>query len=98
MAQFNICLLIWMCQNRTYNNRIATLQERCLQLIYNDKRSFFEDLVEKDNSVFIQNKNLQTLAIELFKGHTKTSPEIMQEVFCLLNSKSNSEIKQIFLG
>ena len=90
MAQFNNCRLIWMCQNRTYNNRIVRLQERCL-----DKGSSFEDLVEMDNSVFIQNKNLQTLAIELFKRHTKTSPEIMQEVFCLLNSKSNSEIKQI---
>ena len=53
--------------------------------------------MEKDNSVFIQNKNPQTLAIELFKAHTKTSPEIIQEVFCLLNSKSNSEIKQIFV-
>ena len=86
-----------MCQNRTYNNRIVRLQERCLQLICSDKCSSFEDLVEKDNSVFIQNKNPQTLAIELFKAHTKTSPEIIQEVFCLLNSKSNSEIKQIFV-
>ena len=52
-----------------------------LQLIYNDKRSLFEDLLEKDDSVSIHHKNLEALAIEMFKLHTKTSPEIMQEVF-----------------
>ena len=70
-----------MCHNRTYNNKISGLRERCLRLIYNDKRSSFEDLLEKDNSVSIHHKNLQALAIEMFKVHTKTSPEVMQEVF-----------------
>ena len=81
MAQFNYCQLIWMCHNRTYNNKINRLHERCLRLIYNDKRSSFEDLLKKDNSVSIHHKNLQALAIEMFKVYTKTSPEIMQEVF-----------------
>ena len=81
MAQFNYSSLIWMCHKRTCNNKIKRLHERCLRLIYNDKRSSFEDLLEKDNSVSIHHKNLQALAIEMFKVHTKTSPEIMQEVF-----------------
>ena len=81
IAQFNYCPLIWMCHNRTYNNKINRLHERCLRLIYNDKRSSFEDLLEKDNSVSIHHKNLQALAIEMFKVYAKTSPEIMQEVF-----------------
>ena len=37
MVQFNYCSLIWMCHNRTYNNKINRLHERCLPLIYNDK-------------------------------------------------------------
>ena len=52
-----------------------------VQLIYNDKRSSFEDLLEKDNSISTHHKNLQALAIEMFKVHTTTSPEIMQKVF-----------------
>ena len=64
-----------------YNNKINRLHKRCLRLIYNDKLSSFEDLLEKDNSVSIPHKNLQALVIEMFKVHTKTSPEIMQEVF-----------------
>ena len=37
--------------------------------------------MKKDNSVSIHHKNLQALVIEMFKVYTKTSPEIMQEVF-----------------
>ena len=70
MAQFNYCPLIWMCHNKTYNNKINRLHERCLQLIYNDKRSSFEDLLEKDNCVSIHHKNLRALAIEMLKVHT----------------------------
>ena len=81
MAQFNYCPLIWMCHNITYNNKINRLHERCLRLIYNDKHSFFEDQLKKDNSVSIHHKNLHALVIEMFKVYTKTSPEIRQEVF-----------------
>ena len=81
LSQFNYCPLVWMCHNRTYNNKINRLHERCLRIIYNDKRSSFEDLLEKDNSVSIHHKNLQVLATEMFKVYTKKSPEIMQEIF-----------------
>ena len=93
MAQFNYCPLIWMCHNRTYNNKINRLHERCLRLIYNDKRSSFEDLLEKDNSVSIHHKNLQALAIVVFKVHTKTSPEIIQEVF-LVKEQGNYNLRK----
>ena len=59
-----------MCLNRTYN-KITRLHEICLRLIYNDKRSSFEDVLEKDNSVSINHKNLQALAIEIFNVHTE---------------------------
>ena len=64
MTQSNYCPLIWMCHNRTYNNKINRLHERCLRLIYNDKYSSFENLLEKGSSVSIDHKNLQALAIE----------------------------------
>ena len=81
MAQFSFCPLIWICDNRTYDNKINRLHERYLRLIFIDKHSSFENLLEKDNSVSIHHKNLQALAIEMFKLNTKTSPVIMQEVF-----------------
>ena len=81
MTQFNYCPLLWMCHNRNYSKKKNMLHERSCRLIYNDKRSSFEDLLEKDISVSIHQKNLQALAIEMFQVHTKTSPEIIQDVF-----------------
>ena len=78
MTQFKYCPLIWMCYNSTYKNKINRLHEKCLQLIYNDKRSCLEDLLEKENFVFMHHKNIKALTMEMLKVHTKTSPEIMQ--------------------
>ena len=38
------------------------------------KKSSYEDLFEKDGSVFIHNRNLRTLAVELFKVFKSLSP------------------------
>ena len=57
-----------MCHNQTNNNKINRLHERCLRLIYNEKKKLsFEDYLEKDGSVSIHHINLRTLAVELFK-------------------------------
>ena len=50
-SQSNYYQLVWMCNNRTNNNKINRLHERCLRLIYNDKKSSFKDLLHKDRSV-----------------------------------------------
>ena len=59
------------------------LHERCLRLIYNDKKSSFEDLLEKDGSVSIHHRNLRTLAVELIEIFKGLSPVIFAEAFPL---------------
>ena len=46
---------------------VNRLHERCLRIIYNDKRRSFENLLEKDGSVSIHNRNLQFLVTEISK-------------------------------
>ena len=41
----------------------------------------FNELLIKDNSVSIYNRNIQALAIELYKIVNSISPEIMKDVF-----------------
>ena len=80
-SQFNHCQLVWMCHNRTINNKINRLHERCLRLIYNYKKSSFEDLLEKDGSVSIHHRNLRTVAVESLKVSKGCSPVIFAEAF-----------------
>ena len=82
-SQFGYCPLVWMMHNRTLNTRINKIQERALRIVYDDRNSTFEELLHKDNSVTIHTRNIQALAIELFKIVSGQSPEIMKEVFLL---------------
>ena len=50
------------------------MQERAFWLV-NDFKSSFHQLLRKDNSVNIYERNLQILAIEIFRAHNKIVPE-----------------------
>ena len=82
-SQFNYCPLIWMCHSRENNNKINRLHERCLRIIYNDKRSSFNALLEKDGSVSIHERNIKVLATEIFKVRKNLAPPEMHEIFKL---------------
>ena len=70
-----------MCHNRTKNNKTNRLHEICFRLIYNYKKSSFEELLEIDSSVSIHDINLRTLAIEMYKINHGISPTFMNEIF-----------------
>ena len=57
------------------------MHERALPIAYDDYSSFFEDLLNKDKSVTIHQRNLQQLAIEIFKVKIGIAPTIMNEIF-----------------
>ena len=98
MSQFGYCLLVWMNYRRSLNDRSNTLHERELRLLYNDFTASFTELLKKDNSVTIRQKNLQVLAIEMFKVNHNIAPEIMAKVFRLktrsFNTRHRSEFKR----
>ena len=84
-SQFNYCPLIWMCHNHTTNRKINRLHERCLHIIYNDKQSSFKMLLEKDSSVSIHDRNIQCLAIKMYKVSNGLSPPIVCNIFTQRN-------------
>ena len=59
------------------------LHERCLRIIYNDKRSSFNVLLEKDGPVSIHERNIKILATEMFKVSKTLTPPQMHEIFKL---------------
>ena len=80
-SQCSYSPLLWMCHSRANNGKINRLHERCLRIIYSDKQSSFETLLEKDGSVSVHNRNLQILAAEIYKIKNDLSPLIVTELF-----------------
>ena len=70
-----------MCHSRTLNNKINRIQERALRIVYNDYKSNFKELLERDHSFTIHERNMQYLAIEVYKVKNGLSTVIMNDVF-----------------
>ena len=56
-SQFDYCRDIWMCHSPIINKNRNKVPERCLRIIYCDKQSSFEELLEKDSSVSIREEH-----------------------------------------
>ena len=76
ISQFNYCPIVWMYCQRKSINLINRIHERALRIAYNDYTSDFNHLLEKDDSVTIHHKNIQALAIEIYKNMNDLNPEI----------------------
>ena len=88
ISQFNYCPLISMIHNRGLNNKINHIHERALRIACNEYSSSFVDLLNKDKSVTIHQRNLQQLAIEIFKVKIGIAPIIMNEIFTFVENNT----------
>ena len=79
-SQFNYYLLIWMFHSRTINNKINRLHERALRIFYSDFKSSFEGPVMKENSFSIHERNIQSLAIDIYKFLNGLTPSFLNNV------------------
>ena len=70
-----------MFHNRTLNNKINKLHERASRIVYSNDELTFKELLEKDNSITIHQRNLQRLAIEMYKINNHLLPLPVQELF-----------------
>ena len=71
------------------NTKINRLHERCLRIVHSDKTLSFEKLLEKDGSVTIHTRNLQTLAKEMFKVYKNLLLAIIADLFHVRQNNYN---------
>ena len=94
-SQFSHCPLVWMFNlSIVLNSRINRLQERGLRIVYDDYTSSFDDLLKRDGTVRIHHKNIQTVALEMFKVKNDLCPEIMK---CLFQKNPNPREGHTFI-
>ena len=59
-SQFNYCALIWMLHSRTLNNKINRIHKSTLRIVYSDYNSSFNELIDKDGSFTIHQRNVES--------------------------------------
>ena len=74
MSQFLYCPLTWIFHSRAKEHRINRIHEMALRLIYpNQNQLTFKELLEKKTkTVNIHQRNLQTLATEIYQTKNKS--------------------------
>ena len=78
-----------MCHSRELNHKINKLHERSLRLVYKKSNLTFQQLLEKDKSFTIHERNLQKLAVEMYKVIHKLCPKPIQDLFIFKTRGSN---------
>ena len=68
--------------SRGMNRKINHIHERALRLVYQDYTITFEELLIRDKTVCIHHRNIQKVAIEMFKVKNNMCPEIVLNLFC----------------
>ena len=63
------------------NSKINPNHQRALRIVYKNNVLSFEELLELDKSFKIHHRNIQSLAIELFKIKNNLSVTIMNYIF-----------------
>ena len=95
-SQFGYCPLVLMFHGRLINNRINRLQERALRLVYGNYELTFEELLSMDGSYTFHHRNLQKLAVELFKHKLGLLPDIAKDFFVSRENRRNTRNDNIF--
>ena len=80
-SQFTYCPLIWMFTSRYLHNALNNIHEWALRVIYNDHENSFNSILTENNLKAIHQKNLEFLAIEIYKFQNGLSPPIMNDIF-----------------
>ena len=89
-----------MFHSRRMEHRINKIHERALRLICpSDSKLTFKELLDKNKTASIHQKNLEVLATEIFKVKLNILPEILKELLSFnvrnYNLRSQSTLKRI---
>ena len=90
-SHFSYSPLIWMFGSRRSNNLINQTHKRSLLTVYHDTSSTFQELLQRNGSVSIHHKNIQTLATEVLKVVIKFVFQSWRHVLILGKTNTTSE-------
>ena len=85
-----------MFHGRVLHRKANHLHKRSLRIVYEESISSFHELLKKGHFFTIHHRNIQSLAIELYKIKESLSNEIMVSIFQPRLMKCNLRVQSIF--
>ena len=80
--QFNYASIIWMfCRKQDYL-AVEKIHYKALKMVYNSNECY-EELLIRNNEFSIHQKQLRTLATEIYKSLTDANPDFIKTIFQL---------------
>ena len=80
-SQFNYAPLIWMFAGKTLINKICKIHHRTLEVVYDDFNKLYDEVLELNKDLSINQRYLLYLAIEVFKSIMHLNPQFMWSYF-----------------
>ena len=98
ISQFFCSPLIWMFHSGNTENRVDKIYEKTLRLVYDDSPYLsFDELLIKNKSGSIYQRNLQFLATEIFKVKNEVPTGLTEDIFISLINPTIYEIIEYYL-
>ena len=87
-SSFTYFPLVWHFTSIRSTNKKESIQDRVLQLLYNDYTRTYHRLLGKANKPSMELKRYRTLALEIFKTLTILNPTYMHYLLCFSSSSA----------
>ena len=83
ISAFSICMTVPL------NNALNSIHERALRLIYNNHELPFDTILQDNKQKSIYQKNIELLAIGIYKFQAGLKPLIISDLFVTKENKYN---------
>ena len=99
-SQFSTFPFAWMFHSKTFKTKVNRIHGKVVKLVCRKKSSLSSDnLVKKDETVNIHQRDLQILATKFYKVKYDIAPDTMKYIFHFAerpyNLRNNSTLKRI---
>ena len=97
LSTFNYCPIICMFSNKERNMLINSIHCRALRAMLNNFSLSFEEMLEFTGDVTIHEKNLRSLALEVYKSLNEFNPSFMKEFYSSKKTSYDFRRGKLFL-
>ena len=96
-SQFGYCPITWLFYSIKANSEINHIHKSAFRIVYKGNISSYEELLKKDKSFCIHQRNIQSFDMEPFKVKSNLSNKVIWDIFETRNLNYNLKLQTDFV-